>query len=314
MLFITYSFIISKAHCQTNSNRNFKIITGYKSGNLNRDEMSEIVVENQKRYADFYGYEFEVFKKNLANNCLSDKRVKMECFPSWSKIVIINNWLNTCQKNGIKERWIVWLDDDVIITNPNYNLNYIVEKVKKNEKINIILTKDPLNWHQNSQDTSINAGVMLIKCSNISFEIMDHVWSLRNFAKKIGPHQEVRLGTCPPDTCLHEQEAFANLLKYNPHRLKHVTIVKPQDHNIGINGLMRKGFFFDLDKGKGVHYPDDHPAATWKPGNFCGQCSGLPLRGIDLERDDDTVYNPRLQCVKTLLKEAKKYKIEKEEL
>lgn len=283
-----------------------KIVTGYQSGNLERDVMSEIVISSQEKYAQKYGYLYNAFTENLAKKCKNFYGQIEECQPQWSKIAIIKNWLEEPKELCSGESWIVWLDDDMPITNPSYRLETIIEQLRENSLTSLIVTRDPQNWHQD-RETSVNTGALFVRNDLIAKKIINAVWNARNTPSIGGT-----LGTCKNQVCLHEQEALANFLKEgaNSYLKNSISIVEPRKENIGVNTLARSDEYYDIGRGNmHLNFKSDLASARWKPGDFAGQCSGLPIKGYigAPKARFKRPKNIRLICVKKLIESSKDF-------
>jgi hypothetical protein len=271
-----------------------KIVTGYASGNPARDKMSNLVVDSQKQYADLHGYDYEAYTENRAKEC----RYGEECQPQWSKIAIIRDWLQEPKKSCKGENWIVWLDDDMPITNPQYDLKEMISTLQKNSETSVIVTQDPQNWH-GARETSINTGALFVRHDNTGRDVVDQIWNARN-----NPAGIATLGTCPNQICLHEQAALAYLLRKNYKWVYtgKVSVVEPRTSTVAVNTLARGDEYHDIGRNMHLHFHNDLQSARWQPGDFAGQCSGLPTNGYEPGKKP---RNIRLECVEELIQSSK---------
>jgi hypothetical protein len=95
------------------------IFTSYTKDTPLRLPMSRKVMRQQKAYCKDKGYRYSVYEKNLALEKPSDRLP----LPYWSKIAGINRLL----KNDSESDWIVWLDDDAVILNPNIRMEDFIK-------------------------------------------------------------------------------------------------------------------------------------------------------------------------------------------
>ena len=89
-----------------------------------------------------------------------------------------------------------------------------------------------------------------------------------------------------------------------------VSVVEPRSDEVAVNTLARGDQYYDIGRG-GMHlqFDGDLRNARWRPGDFAGQCSGLPIEGYEggIDYRSDQPRNIRLECVKKLIESAAKY-------
>ena len=276
--------------------------------------MSNLVVENQKAYAEKYGYDYKAFTRNLASECYDSNEHIEECQPYWNKIAIVRNWLIKGPLKEDSEQWLLWLDDDMPITNFQYSVEDIIQKFQgpEHNRASIIVTLDSRNWHHDSKETSVNTGALFVRRTPQAKEVINKIWRARNKKIFLG-NAWTTLGGCKDQECLHEQEALADLLKDEPELVidGHIVVIEPYASGFGINGLARKGRFInERNRWKVIYEDEDLPERVWRSGDFSGQCSGVPTwgcRALDGSSKDETWYcdgpvqNMRLLCIKDLI-------------
>lgn len=277
------------------------LVTSYTKGNPERTEMSKLVVENQKAYAKRHGYNYVAYDENQARECIPDDKKSKECQPQWSKIAIIRNWLKNQKTEEGKEKWIVWLDDDMPVTNPSQKLEVIVKKLRTGSETSVIVTRDPQNWNGN-EATSVNTGALLVRCDDFSRNFIDTIWKMRNYPDGLGN----TLGTCKNQVCLHEQSALANYLKANPHQMHsgRISVVEPRSSKAAINTIARDNLYVDKERNMDLIFYGDSPEARWRPGDFTGQCSGIPVQGWAGLTKSGAPRNLRLECIRKLIQQS----------
>lgn len=146
-------------------------------------------LKNFKDYSNLHNYECVIYTEEN-ENFYDSKRA-----PTWYKIKLIEKLL--------KEKdcdYILWIDADCQIMKHDVKLEYFIEKYFT-DNIDVVLT----------QDSGIFcAGLMFIKKSDFTINLMDKIWNY------------------PVDDYFrdfHEQSAFEELYKNNENIQKHVKII-----------------------------------------------------------------------------------------
>ncbi|MDP1608108.1 MAG: hypothetical protein Q8L98_02200 [Chlamydiales bacterium] len=254
-----------------------QLVTGYAKGNPERDEMSQLVIDSQRQYAKTYNYAYEAFTENLATECYNIENLPQSCEPQWSKIQIIRNWLMKPAPASQLENWLVWLDDDMPITNHAYRLEDIIKNLRKGPQTHLIVTQDI-----QPQTSLVNTGALLVRHSPESQKIFDEIWAKRTF--QVLQHT-TNLGTCKNQICLHEQSALEMTLKTweekeNPLR-QAVAVVAPRTYFVALNTIARENYYIDKNRNnRELKYYSDMGTFRWQEGDFAGQCSGVPINGF----------------------------------
>lgn len=231
---------------------------------------ADLAVANQKAYAQKQGYRYQNYLGRISGNLFQDPSQKTPLRKGglyWQKITAVKNHLNdTC-------KWVMWLDADVVITNPNRKVEQIIstfayrhvngELVEKN----VLMPRDEAN-----PAVVINNGVFLVKNNDWSKKFMDQVEGLYPIYKNLGTP---------------EQDAFRDVI---------FQVVKPSENENAANRLE------DYQKSKilpevGVipqrvmdsfYRPEskDTSTAHWKRCDFIAHISGTPddKRTVVLER------------------------------
>jgi hypothetical protein len=290
------------------TNGKITVFTSYTTDNSDRLAMSQLVAANQLEYCTDHSYEYRVFEKNLAAPSL----------PYWSKIQGIRQLLDTTQSS-----WIVWLDDDAIITNPSIELqNFILSHGGDNPNTHVIVTEDAMSGF--SWGTDLNTGVLFVRNSKFSRKFFDTLWEMRSKVVPDGPGYTY--GNCPNQLCLHEQQAMHDLLREREDFQQHVKVIPQRDrNNVGIN-VFERFSHFDLIRNMQLDYASDHYWTHYRKRDFIAQCTGLATVGCTndsfwlnwLNRIPQflrkTKWHPiivrwfgtnyRLECVKKLIKDS----------
>lgn len=267
------------------------LVTGYTSDHPDRLKMSKKVVENQFAYANRHNYHYLEYKNNLAETYE----------PYWSKIKIINNWLDS--NNGASEdKWLVWLDDDMIIMDPSIKVEDLISKHAGAKSV--IIAKDAISWHAHPE-SSINTGILFVKNTQESRDFFNKVWDKRNESFTYTEKKKLiktTLGKCKDQKCLHEQAAMADLLEHNQGRCVAVIDQRDKD-NIGINTFIREKAYFSLRSNKPheSNYHSDPLSSVASPGDFAAQCTGIPMLGRKHEFDNTPNSPLRLETAEIIL-------------
>lgn len=217
---------------------------------------------NQEAYCKSKGYLYEVYEQNLAKDSL----------PYWTKIAGINRLLNG--KNP--SQWIVWLDDDAVITNGKIGFDKVIKNLcDKYPNIDIFVTEDVPY-----AATKLNTGVLIVRNSDFSRNFFQELFNMRHTVVPRYATEKYTYANCPGQSCLHEQEAMHNLLLDNPNYLKHVKIIPQREPNgVGMNTFMRFNHLDDNRGGIHMTYGGDPESSLGKPEDFIVQCTGLSTKG-----------------------------------
>lgn len=247
------------------------VFTSYTTDNPQRLPMSKIVADNQRKYCALYGYDYRVFEENLA---------APEALPYWSKIAGILRLLESPEK----PEWIVWMDDDALVTNPSIQLqDFIKSHGGDNPNIHVIVTQDSRSG--NSWCTDLNTGVLIVRNSRFSRKFFKSLWRkrLENFRG-----ESYTYGDCPHQQCLHEQQAMHDLLISNSQYRQHVLIIPQRDdQGVGIN-VFRRFSHHDRERDMHLDYQGDPYETRFRKGDFIAQCTGLAING---RRDRGRIVN-----------------------
>jgi len=187
---------------------------------------------------------YDMTKPNLEKYChkynidfrFCDKSLDVNRATSWSKLLLVKSIIN---EN--KYDWVVWIDDDILITDFNKNILDFINSDK-----NIILQYDP-NVMSNGKyliKDEINCGFIFFKCDKKTIEIIDYIYMLGDWS----PHRTM---------CNWEQEIF---ILY---------------HNMCIGGgfdepykILSYRTIQAFNRGDGEEY-------EWKEGDFSSHFSGI---------------------------------------
>lgn len=126
-----------------------------------RPDFSEISRYFLTKYCEKYNFSY-IFENLILDNT---RHI------SWSKLLLIKNYIN--EKNV---DYIVWIDDDIIITNPKIDIRNIIEK---NMKDNIIMMQKDCD-----ENTLINAGIIIVKNCKMTISWIDKIWDIGKVLQK----------------------------------------------------------------------------------------------------------------------------------
>lgn len=285
------------------------IFTSYTTDNPTRLAMSESVAENQRAYAKKQGYEYLVYRENMAVELSPEEGQSKTWLPYWSKIAGINKILNN-QETALKNapEWIVWIDDDALITNENIKAQEIIDHyAPEGSEINFFVTEDSMSHVR--KDIPLNSAVLFIKNNDWSREFFQAVWEMRT--KPAPPDGKHTYGECPNQVCLHEQQAITDLMRGSNDWLKHIKVIRQRDRDDPVGGWGINTFHrwnhFDSRRCQRFNYDNDASGTRWKKGDFIGQCTGLV---VELRAECiDQLMRPRMfdgTSITAILGEAQK--------
>jgi hypothetical protein len=176
---------------------------------LSNDGVRSFAIQNTKKYKfcivsvsdrpDLYTKTFPLMqsycKKHSYNLHLHTSVLDKDRHPSWSKIPALSLAL---QENAFD--YIVWMDDDIVITNPDIPLSHFVDKYNfRKIKATVLVSADM----PNEPSTVMNCGILFLKAkSPIANALLQSVWQFADMCPM------TRIGFS------WEQEAFNFLYRY----------------------------------------------------------------------------------------------------
>jgi len=120
-----------------------------------RPNLSQILFEHLQSYCDKHDYKCVLENKSLCN----------ERAPAWSKIILLQREM----KNNPEVDYVVWVDDDILITNKNKKFE---DFIYSNKDANIIVSEDAIRSYP------MNTGIIICKNDNESMKYLQHIWQL----------------------------------------------------------------------------------------------------------------------------------------
>lgn len=207
---------------------------------------TSLIYANHKSFCDLYGIDY--YHLTTVHPLMQDTQ------PQWSKIIWIQEMF---RKHEYKI--VIWIDDDVVITNFRHNFfTPLLQRMKNNQK-DVLLVFDA------GDDTSqLNTGIMIFKNTTFSKMLLEKIWKKRRG----------NLGTCPLQSCLHEQEALNQLYQQEKTIREHVLVLLPRENLSNLNTFHRQSHYDERRK-MSVDYEKDPVLFRWKKGDNTCHCTGM---------------------------------------
>lgn len=194
----------------------------------NRTSFTQYTIGSFKDYAQRWGYELHYHQATLD----ASRPVQ------WSKIKAVQELLKTN-----KYDWVVWVDDDIFITNPDHSFESMISSYGNQSDIIISAHKEKL-----PEFNDVNTGLFFAKNTDWVRSFLQRVWD-------IGHHRYNKA-----TGSFWEQSAMQELLETKEFKGdSHVSIVPARKIQSFIT-LLKKG-----DKG-------DY--GQWQPGDFAAHLAG----------------------------------------
>jgi len=262
------------------------VLTSYTSDNKERLAMSQLVANDQRKYASERGYHYLEYPENMAKGNE----------PYWSKIASINHILNNKEQSlSSLPKWIVWLDDDAVVQDHGVKIEDVIRHYEEeNPELKVIITEDAMSHVL--PHIPLNTGVMFIKNDEWSKEFFQKAWETRN---EQVPGERYTYANCPAQSCLHEQQVITELRKREG--LDRQVMIIPQRDKWAINTFCRENHY-DVKRNMHLRYNADKFSARCREGDFISQCTGLATSGISEWGDSSSPENLRLKCIQQVLK------------
>lgn len=196
----------------------------------NRKIFANLVETNQKKYARLHGYGYHKYRKSLDTSRPEE----------WSKVLALLK-----QMRQSSSEWLLWIDDDIVITNPEKMLENFVKKY--GHKKNLIIARDA--WYK--KGVPINNGIFLIRNVPWSKRFLRQVWS-----------QGAKRGYLVRGRSLLEQQMMTDLMNEVPAYAKKIAVIDQCEMNSFLRSQARY---------------DDPEESRWKPGDFAAHVTGMSV-------------------------------------
>ncbi len=209
----------------------------------NRHQVYDISWKNISDYCKIHGYQF-VCKTTVFTQ---------DRHPSWSKIPLLQDLI---LQNVATTNIVVWMDDDMMITNPTMDLKTLL--------LPFLESSCHIAVQEDTHGELFNCGFIAVKCTDQSFDCLQEVWdACDNFESRRG---------------YWEQTTMQRLYRKRNSTLKpHMYIFPPKT----VQSFFR---------------PNEDPEYQWSPGDFIAHVSGLDVRErIDYMLDlEEYLAKPRI--------------------
>jgi len=256
--------------------RRLKIVTG---GDAASVAAASRVIANQQTFAELHGHAHEVHIGNYASPWIA----------YWHKIDVLLTELRRPNSAEV----VVWMDLDVVVTNPSQDM--LKRILAANPDKAIVLTEDALrggsalaaasgmaadtpSFHLSEKEGNVkkavaataqlydaerlvNTGVMLARQNEDAVRVLEQLYEYGRHYRPAAYFPQVT-GT------LHEQDAF-NWLLSGPRKhvwRRHIAVIRQRNAGLNLNTFARS--HYDLR----YHDPAD---AKWQVGDFTAHCTGL---------------------------------------
>lgn len=191
----------------------------------NRPEVSGLSWPTIDAYCSKHGYTFH----------RKDTIYEADRHPSWSKIPFL---MDLVSENVATKTIIVWMDDDMMITNHDIRMETLLAPFI--ESTNIMAVQ------RDTHGELFNCGFIAVKCSNTTFTCLKEIWNACNTYEK-------RRG-------YWEQTTMQRLYRSRQSQLKSQLYIFPPK--------TLQSFF----------RPNEELEYQWSPGDFIAHVSGLDLQ------------------------------------
>lgn len=155
-----------------------------------RPALSKVHFEHLQSYCDKHDYKCVLEDKSLCN----------ERAPAWSKIILLQREM----KNNPDYDYIIWIDDDILITNKEKKFEEFIEKYSRDH--DIFVSEDALKSYP------MNTGIIVCKNNKQTLKYLQHIWQLCE------KYPQYKTGVC-----LWEQDIMT--IDYRVNNNKYVKII-----------------------------------------------------------------------------------------
>lgn len=218
-----------------------------------RESFASIAEKSQRAYAKEHGYSYAIYKDSPSYSAKTDLANKVPAgwacsdrahtLPEeWLKISAVNQQL---QDPNVK--WVLWMDDDMYITDPKKTLESFIKQYGDK---NLIIARDPYSGAYNGYSKILfNNGIFLLKNNQESKDFLKRSWELGVCNK----------GYTSRGSSLLEQQSMTDVYLQDPVVRKNTQILKTRD----LNSIIRFDSYNDRDKKK------------WQYGDFVAHVTGV---------------------------------------
>lgn len=155
-----------------------------------RPEFSHKIYESNREYFNKFNLDFIIEKKVLT----------LERHPAWSKILLLQRELEKDYD------YVVWIDDDILITNHTINFKDIINRY---DFENILIDDNA-----GIGEWKLNSGIFVCKNNQVTKEFLKHIW---DSAHKHNYYNGVWENDTKND--YHKENPDNKVLKIIPHRI-----------------------------------------------------------------------------------------------
>ena len=121
-----------------------------------RPEFSQPIYDKLKEYCSYHNYKCVI----------EDKVLDHSRAPAWSKILLLQREM----KNNEDYDYIIWIDDDILITDKNKKFEEFIEKYSCGQDIFVSADADP--------SYPMNTGIIVCKNNKETLKYLEHIWEL----------------------------------------------------------------------------------------------------------------------------------------
>ena len=121
-----------------------------------RPILSAPIYDKLKEYCDYHNYKCVLEDKSLCN----------ERAPAWSKIILLQREM----KNNPDYDYIIWIDDDILITDKDKKFEEFIKKYSCGH--DIFVSADAVKSYP------MNTGIIVCKNNKETLKYLEHIWEL----------------------------------------------------------------------------------------------------------------------------------------
>lgn len=149
--------------------KNIHVLPEKEVAKVNRIAMVSISTDNRRPFAQYTLKSFQDYSKKWQYDFYTHyERLDMTRAVQWGKIKAVIDLLETN-----KYDWVVWLDDDIFITNPTISFDAMIQDHGKDADVIISAHKEKLPEHND-----VNTGLFLVKNTPWAKKFLKEVWDI----------------------------------------------------------------------------------------------------------------------------------------